>query len=68
MADERWYDGLTVAQVRGRIGDDIVEKIKALPHPVIYADGRASGYWQANEKEMHNAYASLARLLRKGEI
>lgn len=35
---------------------------------LAHCESRASGAWDANERESHAVYKSLATLIRKGEI
>lgn len=64
----KWYDNLTAELVIGTLGADHVAWILSLDDSVAYSDSRADGWWQANDPARHNAYASLARLIRAGKI
>lgn len=59
-------DDLTIGQVESMLGRDFVARFFNMPNreaAIASVVGRIRGTWDANDREAHAAYRSLARLL-----
>lgn len=66
-AGNRWQEVWTVERAVNRLGRDFVAQMLAnRENAAGYCDGRAAGWWDANEPELHNAYKTLAQAIRAG--
>jgi hypothetical protein len=44
---------------------DDLREVVSRPNFALHADARAAGWWDANERELHAMWRSLARLARE---
>jgi hypothetical protein len=63
-----WYQPLDLATVTSILGADHVAEVLGRDNAAGYAESRAAGWWDANDPDHHNAYASLARMIRAGDL
>ena len=61
----QWHQTLTREQIARILGAEWIAMVEALPraHALAFCASRASGAWDANDRESHAAYRSLSILL-----
>ena len=55
-------DDLGIDRINGILGASFVARLLAEHNAAAFCSGRAYGAWQANEREYHAAYRSLAKI------
>jgi hypothetical protein len=68
QARRNWHRTMDLAQVTDILGAEEIARVLSVDHPEAHASSRAAGWWDANDPDRHDAYTSLARLIKQGAL